>query len=301
MSSALLYNFSDCSSPSPLPTPIARRGLSYHKLRAASANADTTSRQYLEDPNELLERKTASNPIPSSGANTENTRTTRVVSQPSAARLPVVASEPLSSRSSSNRLGKAPGIQEEAEGNFTRRQVLELHQKRRPSHASDNYSIPTGLDDRDDLRGEPDSAANNESGKDVLGVGQQNGNSSGRNLGKGAAQLSEKRKQQHKLRSLMRILALRYSKSKKRHTSEPSLKAGESIFDKDTYTFGHPPSSSLLAHTAQKCRSTLRHCTSIRPGFGRLQHEGYEPEAQSLWSTTSINTTEKYRHWTVLF
>ena len=36
MSAALLYNFSDCSSPSPLNTPIARRGLSYHKVSGGS-------------------------------------------------------------------------------------------------------------------------------------------------------------------------------------------------------------------------------------------------------------------------
>ena len=194
MSSALLYNFSDCSSPSPLPTPIAGRGLSYQKLRAASANAgETTSRSYSE--HELLERASA--------------------------------------------------IQEKAQGKFTTRQVHELHQDRQPSHAGDNDLTPTGLDDQDDLRGEADPAAGNEPDKDAFGVDHENENRSGRIIGKGAAHLSGKKKQQHNLRSLMSILALRYSKPNKRNISQPSLKAGESIYDNDTYTFVHPPSSGL--------------------------------------------------------
>ena len=198
MSSALLYNFSDCSSPSPLPTPIARRGLSYHKIRATSVTADDSrSKPYLEVPHKLPERKTASNPIPASGANTENIRITRVAPQPSAARLSVVTSERSSSHSSSKRLGSVLATQEKAQGNFTTKQVHELRENRQPSHAGDH-------------------------------------------------ELTEKKKQQHTFRSLMSILALRYTKSKKRSTSDSSHKAGKSVFDNDTYIFGQPPSSSRL-------------------------------------------------------
>ena len=42
MSGPLLYNFSDCSSPSPTRTPIARRGIYYHKVREASRSTTGT-------------------------------------------------------------------------------------------------------------------------------------------------------------------------------------------------------------------------------------------------------------------
>ena len=79
MSGPLLYDFSECSSPSPLATPIARRGLSYHKVREASrSTTGTVERKASNAVSQRSETSIASKPQSLQvRSNNENTQISR--------------------------------------------------------------------------------------------------------------------------------------------------------------------------------------------------------------------------------
>lgn len=78
MAGSLLYNFSDCASPSPVNTPIARRGLTYRKIREASGKtADTVERKASNALSQLSGTGNVPTPRSLQATDNENAQTSR--------------------------------------------------------------------------------------------------------------------------------------------------------------------------------------------------------------------------------